>query len=785
MKKLLLIAMVLFTFSLRAEVKLNHLPPLQLKPNSATEITLSFSGSTETMDEVTLFFRETGELIFNENTKNEITANSVKFTLPALAQTSGGYEYYFSILYGENHQTLPDSQPQTNPYRVYNAVIDSHTTKFILLNSSTTVGLNEDLIFAVSVYELEHNIDAETIRVHLNGEDITATASINLPIILVRLEQPKQGQFVFNVSAKDNSGRTLQSPFWKMTVIGREVKTATLPLNMRGNAIFTSNVRSISESDSSAYSGSVKNNANLRLNVMGRQAWFGFRTRFFLSSNETKKKQAINRYSIGLSVPSLELDLIDSTPNYGTFLLNNRNVRGISGKVYLGNLSLSSTYGHIARSIDGKTITDTLGTEHYTGGVFKRNTLAANLQLGGLEGLSLSVGFAKNKDQMSSLEEKYFLRVESDSTLTALANPQDNIVLGSGARMGLLNQKVVLGAEAAVSMYNSNIIDGALSQEELEEYLEGEELPFNPEDFKNIIIINKNIEPIIPSKANLAYQFYFRWFLANNFLNATYSQVGASFRSLSSSYLQNDASMLSVSDYLTLFNNRFSLSAGLNMTVDNLSKQKSTTTKNTNWYAQTMFRPTDLPYFRFGYFTNSIADDQTVKQINQDMNNFNFGVGYEINQLPMTTAGVDIAYSLSQDKDNSINKNFDFNRNNFQLTIQNTLDAIPLTTRFFFSTNSETDDVSSVKRTYGTFNVHNEYALLNRRLIPYFDIRFNTFGGDQTAQSLANYELGAEYSPLVSTKIRTRVDIANYKNNDLIGRDYTLTAWYLYVSQRF
>ncbi|MCB5230773.1 MAG: hypothetical protein WCX83_03955, partial [Candidatus Cloacimonas sp.] len=501
--------------------------------------------------------------------------------------------------------------------------------------------------------------------------------------------------------------------------------------------------------------------------------WFAFRGRLYLSSYESSSKQSINRYTLGFTLPFLDLDLIDSSPDYGTFLLSNRNIRGVSGRLHFGSLSILATKGESVRSVDGITADDGSVT---SGGTFKRNTLGGKIELGTLDGLQLGFGFAKNKDDIESLEESFYKRDDG----TVIATPKDNIVLGATARLGLDNQRLVLGAEAAVSIYNSNIIDGPLSKEELEDYIE-DELPLDPDALKDIIIINTNIEPLIPNVANVAYQVYMRWFLLGNYLSASYSEIGASFNSLSASFLQNDSKVITLSDNISLFNNQFVLDGGVNIISDNLSEQKETTNTNTNWYAQALIRPRGLPYLKVGYNLNKSEDDLEVKEIEQQMDAMNFGVGYNIYQLPFTTTSIDLSTYFANDKDLTDNSSFDFKRNNYQVVIQNKLKEIPLSTRLTLGNTVRTNNFDEEKNTYFQWGLKNEYALWNGMLKPYLDLRFNTYEEDK----YSTYELGTQYQPFVRTTINTSVEFSNNNFDQDDRENYSTFNWRLSIAQRF
>ena len=787
MKVALIILLLGIIFALNAELIPQHFPPAELNRGTETILQLNLTGQLDSIEEIIFNYREIGRQDYKELSKNqtEIGTQEVYFRLPRIYPPANGYEYFFTIRTVNETITLPEYQPHINPYRLFISTAAQSIGGFILLNPDTSITAEEDLVFALSFYNLEKVIDPSTIRVFKNGMDITRLATISAPLIVYTESRPRAGNFSFQVRGVTRDGKFIESPTWRYTVAAKPNFIDQIPFDVSGSAIFTSNLRNVSGENSSTSGSRGRNDAGLRLNLNARQDWFSFRSRLYLSSLESSSKQPVNRYSFGFSVPYLNLNLLDSTPNYGTYLLSNKNIRGVSADLHYNNLSLKTTYGQLTRAVDGKVVTESINTP----GTFQRYTFASKLDIGSDNLLKFGLGFAKSKDRMDSLAEEYYLErhiTETDTTMSILRKPKDNIVLGSDVRLALDNQRLVMGAEIATSMFNNNIIDGVMDLDEIEEYFDVE-LPFDPSSFHNIIIINKNVEPIIPNRGSMAYRLYLNWFIAGNFLNLSYSEVGASFRSLSSGFLQNDARIINLSDHVSLFNNQLILDAGVNFVRDNLSDQKLTTTTNTNWYLQSMLRLRNYPYLRMGYNTNTFADDLDSSEIDQTAGTFNVGAGYQFDNLPYSTAIIDLSMNISTNRDKTEMEIFDLNRNSLQLNINNVMREIPLTTRFSFINTVHKDDGLSGfdSRYYRSVSLRNQYALFEQRVRPFFNLRFNTFSGDQDSQLASFYELGTTYVPLPRTTLNTSVELSDYKNRDLSENDYSSLTWKLSISQRF
>jgi len=787
MKYVLILLLLGSIYTLYADLIPQHFPPVELNRGTETILQLNLTGEIESLEEIIFHYREIGKQEYKEvsRDRSEIRTQDIHFRLPRIYPPANGYEYFFSIRIISETLTLPEYQPHNNPYRIFISTAAQSMGGFILLNPDTNVGADDDLVFALSFYNLEKVIDASTIRILKNGMDITRLATISSPLLVYTESQPRAGNFSFQVKAVTTDGKPIESPIWRYTVASKPTIIDQLPFDLSGSAVFTSNLRNVSSDNSSSFLDRDRNDASLRLNVNTRHDWLSFRSRLYLSSLESSSKQPVNRYSFGFSVPYFNLNLLDSSPNYGTYLLSNKNVRGISADLHYNTLSFKTTYGHLARAVDGKTITDST----FTPGTFQRYTFASKLDIGSDNLFKFGIGFAKSKDRMDTLAEEYYLErhiTEADTSTTVLISPKDNIVVGSDVRLALDNQRFVMGAEIATSLYNNNIIDGVMDLDEIEEYFDVE-LPFDPSSVHNIIIINRNIEPILPNRGSIAYRLYLNWFIAGNFLNLSYSEVGASFRSLSSGYLQNDARIINLSDNVSLFNNQLILDAGINFVRDNLSDQKLTTTSNTNWYLQSMLRLRNYPYMRMGYNANTFTDDLDTPVIDQSAGTFNIGTGYQFDNLPFSTALVDLSMNISSNRDRSQTEIFDLSRNSLQLSIHNTMREIPLTTRFSVTNTQHKDNGFNGfdSRYYRSFSLRNQYSLFEHRVRPFFNIRFNTFSGDQDSQLSTFYELGTTYTPLPRTTINTSLELSDYNNRDFTENDYSIFTWKVNIAQRF
>ncbi len=86
------------------------------------------------------------------------------------------------------------------------------------------------------------------------------------------------------------------------------------------------------------------------------------------------------------------------------------------------------------------------------------------------------------------MKRKYYAFPDEE---LAVVSPEDNLVMGADLTLTLLQKKLIWGNEVGFSFFNSNILNGASSQDSLENEFDTD-IPFDPEAWEWIFIINKN-----------------------------------------------------------------------------------------------------------------------------------------------------------------------------------------------------------------------------------------------------------------------------------------------------
>jgi len=794
MKQLAILLALLMAFgALCARVTVRHDPPMALKADREAVLTLEVMEGFDEISEVNLYYREAGSPSYVNITLERQAEPSYTFTVPRLEHPEKGLEYYFEVSLSNNTvQTLPGAQPALNPYRVQFDRVEAPSDEFVLLSPEPgPVSAGEPLVIAISTFALADQLDPESVTVTYDGKDMTSQAQVSGNMIVLRIEKPSAGVHTYQVAAALRNGRQITSRAWQSKAGGGE--KFEMPLHLTGRIDMNSLMRSFSADDSAAVSDDDDLKwADWNINMRGNAGWLGFYTRMMLSSRETASNQPVDRLVFGLTTPMLDVAYGDQSPEYDTFTMNNKNVRGLHALFHASDFRMNFDWGQSRRAVENNQNTS-----------FTRNTFAFRTEVGELDAFQWGISVVKNKDDEESIDEDYYMRVSAEGDTTYSITPKDNLVIGTDFLFPFIPRKLELGFETAFSLYNSNTIPGVISQEDLDDYGVGD-IPFDPDSFEDIIVINKNLEPFVPGSANMAYRGFINANLANNFLTASYAQVGASFNSLCANYVQKDARIIGLNDNMMLFRNQFMLSLGLNLITDNLSDQKETTNNNTSYYVQAVVRPNGMPTFKLGFSQSDATDDGEelensdtgyVYGTDQSSQTVSAGVSYEVEAILLAPTTFEVNWQQTGSTDN-LNNSYDNTMNTVSLSGTSRFRDLPLTTVVRYSyTASDQKNMSNgdytaplydeSSDTYNSLLLKGNLRFFDDRLKPYASMQFTGVGGDSDAQGIQIYGLGTAYQALENLSATTGITMKNYANSDTRDVDYSKFDWRLRLTYNF
>ena len=788
-KNFILIFLLFITLPLLSEISLNHEQPVNIKNGKRVKLDLEIREGFTEIDKVTIFYRQTGETAFSEKEMEIGTESNPHFSsiMSEFTDYSSSAEYYF-VIYTKARSliTYPLIQPELNPLRITVNTPQDVNDGFVLLSPDAKYAdVSENFLIAISIFAVSEEIDHNSINVFFDGEDVTTESRIFTNIVTYQVSNVKPGIHTYFVKAKLLDGIPIESKQW-ITSVTR--KGFELPLDLSGRVHLS--MRYMNTSHDSLDDDTARS-ANFLLSLKGSHEWLKFKSKIYLSSLETSSTQAVNRYSLAFKVPHFNLTIGDHAPKMNSFLLSSKNIFGIHSKLDFNSFRLMFTHGNLKRNVDGKVSIDqsTQDTLLISSGTFKQRNNSVRLELGNPQSFVMGFGFAKNKDDIGSLDEQYY-----NSNDTLYISPKDNLVFGTDFRLSLMNQRLVVGTEAAMSLYNDNIIDGAISAEDSSDI----DFPVDPHDFENIFIINESMIPFKPGVTNIALKSYLRLFFYKNLLNISITNIGSSFNSLSTSYLQKDAMIISFNDNLMLMNNRLALNFGFNLASDNVDDTKDNTSTSTAIFTQAMYKPNDKMYFNLNINTSGSEDgfvpeesDSTNTGLNIRSTSVSFGTGYLVKQINNAPTRFSLNFSNSLNKDDA-NDSFEYQRNNITLSAKTAFEQLPLTTLFSYTLTLNDnsffviqDSLNTEASNYNSLFMRGEFDLLESQLKPYLDFRLNFFNGDIDSQSAQMFNIGSSYEITSNTLISADAGLKMYQNSDVSGSDYSRLNFKMKISQKF
>ncbi len=747
--------------------------------------------------EVRLRYRKINTLEYDTQvmSQSELDPNWWEVTIPRKAHDNSDMQYYFEFILNDMRvEIMPWEFNTVGPYYMVSGAMKGRVEPgFMLLTTDADVSQDQTYLLAVSYLGISEQIDPNSIKVYVNNKDVTGKAVIEDNTIIYRNEKPVGGLTKAVVTA-DMNGEKVQSPTWVTTVTGRD----RIKLGFGGSLNFASNYYDYDfDSPIDSKADNTESDWAAWGDVYGSAGKATLLSSVYYSSLEDENKQRINRYTVGMKIPHLQVFAGDYSPNLSNFSMSNRNVYGLYGKLYMKYLGLEVTAGQMVRNTVQEAIYNGNQLVLPASGTFKQEALGARLRMGSEQGFTFSINATRNRDIISSLDPAYYSYTMNGETYYTVT-PKDNLVLSTDIRLNIPAQNIMIGAEVAGSLLNNNTIGGAITSDELEVY--ASDLDFiDPEALEDIFVINRNMEPIMPSMNNLAAMAYFRTFFWNNLFNVNYSVTGSAFNALSTYYQRNDTQVLSFTDQFTI-GRVLTLSGGYNVTSDNFSDTYAEMNRNDTWYVQGLLRLPWFPYLKASYFNSKTENENNPDvQANslfipfeRNATNLSFGMGFNLKKLPILPTSMDVTFRTTKDDkttNNAAAPDYENYTNSINISMNNSLSFMPLRTQFAFSLANpknpddlEFDDLKDENYSlYGRV----ELALFKKSIIPYVQYRLVNNITPTTDQSYTYYTGGLELYPWKSFAINTDVTQRTFENLLDPTQDKDIMTWRLLLTQRF
>jgi hypothetical protein len=692
-------------------------------------------------------------------------------------------------------EILPREFELNGPYVLTPGIMNGKLDEGFILLSTEGEFESDAFVFAVSFFEIADEVDTGTIRVWVGGRDVTKASTITKNTVVYR-DSKTSGEEIRAIITAEKKGEKVQSHIW-------DIKTpkikARIPFNYAGSVNFASNIYS---QEYSATLTDVLESENDWMAWGDASLNYGIATAFtnlLFSSLEDKNAQRINRHTIGFRLPFWEVIAGDYTPQISNFVLNNRNQYGLYSKLHERQIGLEVVAGEIVRSTKLPDKDENGVPIPAPGGTFRQEVIGGKLRLGTEQGFCINISGARNRDIISSLPKEQYATTNHLGDEVYSVMPKDNLVLSVDTQIHFTQPKIVLGAEVAGSLLNTNTLDPTITSDDIEQIAPDLDM-IDPSELSEFFVINRNMQPFLPSTHNCAATGYFRALLLNNLISASFTAVGRTFTSLSINELAQDTSQLSISDHLFI-GRYFTLNGGFTRTKSNLSLTGSETHLSDTWYAQAMLRIPNYPYLKGSYFNTDSTNENNPKvqdaalfvPYKRNSNSFSAGIGYDFKQIPIVPSQLDISYragsnnNLRGETEDTIYEIFS---NSINVSMTNRFTVVPLKTQFVFSMANQEKDLGTLlpaKLSNDNFNLFArlEYAFLADRLVPYASYRRANLTGDVAEQSFDYLSLGLDARPIEDMSISTGISqkFNKYKADSTLKNN--LLTWSFMISQRF
>ncbi len=393
----------------------------------------------------------------------------------------------------------------------------------------------------------EANVDSTSVKVMLDGKDVTARAQISSLLASLTVSQLKAGKHQVTVAANDRTGKRLSPKSWQFQVAR---KTEEVEFNAEAQQKLASGV-AFAELRHENFGGVTLDNNNVGGNLSGKTGPLHYEATAYFTSLEDRNFQPRNRFTLSAGTGLLNVTLGDATPYFNDLVLYGRRVRGLQAGLHTGIINVDFITGETMRGVEP--------IPNGLSGAYRQTLWGIRPSLGG-RSFQFGLTLLRARDDTTSITAN-----------RATVAPRDNLVVGADFLMSADRQRIEFKAAAAHSFMTKDTRMPIITQSYVDSlYTDGSvKLPFDPADFQDWLIINESTTPLDPTgKTALAYQLSLRFNYFNQFLTFTFKQIGSEYNSFGHTYLRNDIRGFSFYDRIRLLRNRVNLNFGLERFTD-------------------------------------------------------------------------------------------------------------------------------------------------------------------------------------------------------------------------
>lgn len=508
--------------------------------------------------------------------------------------------------------------------------------------------LQDGVLVAVSFIDRDARLDPVTIRVEVDGRDVTAEAVVTAEVVSWSPREPiEAGPHRAVVSARARDGAAIGPVSWAFTVApGYEASpsaafapTSTSFARFQGSVTFEGNSRRVS-GPGAPLLADKENVPQLWVNVGGLLggSW-RYSGRVFVSAYENDLRQPVDRFRFDLRSNHLSLGLGDVNPALHDLILAGERVRGVQADMKAGPLRLGLVKGTTRRAVPGAIDPSNPATV-LRAGTYGQNLIGIRPAFGG-DHLLVGITAVRVTDDTASIADLRVANGVGGATRRVNPTPKDNLVVGTDATARLFGSRLLLQYQGAASLLANDITGGPMSKPQLDSIMEAagaDPIDLTPADYADYFIINQSMIPLDPrGLTNLAHLASASLRTGTNIASFEWRSIGGSYYSLAHPALLRDRRGIRIRDSFSALRGALAVTGGFETDEDNLDDVKPATTTNTGVFVSSSWQASPASVslvgsVRAGSRSNDLPKGQTGA-LDESSNAVSVGAGIPIGAL--------------------------------------------------------------------------------------------------------------------------------------------------------
>lgn len=477
---------------------------------------------------------------------------------------------------------------------------------------------------------------------------------------------------------------------------------------------------------------------------------FSLPLEFFLSSEEERFRQPVNRFSLKPSWGWGGLQLGDFHTRHSEFTLNQVKMRGGALQINPGIFRLAVAAGRTQREVEADT------SRRQVTPAFRRNVYAASIGIGRENGSYLDISLLKAEDDTNSLNQP------------GVTRPQENLAAALSGQIELLQSRLRLRGELAGAAY---------TRDTRADEFASEEIPAAVDDIYTLRLSSR------VSSAFLGEGEYRERSFA---LKGYYRRVNPGFVSLGLPYLINDLEQWKITPQLRLLQRRWVLRMSYGRRRDNLKNEKRFTSRRQELQLFSSYRLSRAFSLSGGFQSYRLDNDAASED--QRLKHHSWGVNLRPGLL-LRTGALDHQVSLL-----FLTRQIDSGGSLGRLQPETRIYHFQGNWALLFSGNWRLSPGIQYQdnRTEGresrwiTYSLGGSTQLLRRSLLPSLTVSLNQIRNpDESEDTQLGIVLGMQYRASADDHFSLNLRNSDYQSGDPLRRDFQELRAALRYTRRF